>query len=319
MKLSQSASYSRALDRLNSLKVRFRDRWQRFLTNALTDSLSREVHVDYKTVEPLLGLLIKDHSDDALKVVRRLVGDASEASSDASDVDALINFSAYWRDDWVATKAAMLPAGAKVLDAGAGQCRYKPLFAHTSYHAQDFAQYEGSGEGPLKETWNYAPLDYVCDITQIPVEDGSFDAVLCTEVLEHVPDPISALRELCRVTREGGRLILTAPLGSGVHQEPYHFYGGFSPYFYQKFLTEFGCDVVEIKPIGGLLRHAAQELHRSARTIDASSEIMTPERRYLMMDWMPRLLGDMESQYFVEQFTVGYMVEARKRAVSSAS
>jgi len=251
--------------------------------------------------------------------MRRLVGDVTDTSPEASNVDALINFSAYWRDDWVAMKAAAVPVGAKVLDAGAGQCRYKPLFAHTRYHAQDFAQYEGTDQGPLQESWNYAPLDYVCDITQIPVEEGAFDTVLCTEVLEHVPDPISALRELCRVTREGGSLFLTAPLGSGVHQEPYHFYGGFSPYFYQKFLAEFGCEVVEIKPIGGLLRHAAQELHRAARTMEGAPDIMTPERRYLMMDWMPRLLGEMDARYFVEQFTVGYMVEARKRVIGTAA
>lgn len=40
---------------------------------------------------------------------------------------------------------------------------------------------------------------------------------------------------------------------------------------------------------------------------------MTPERSYLMMDWLPRLLSEMEDNCFIEQFTVGYLVEARKR------
>jgi SAM-dependent methyltransferase len=302
-----------------SMSPKSRGRLQRFLLKLLAKSLDAGPEIRYADATAVLDTLIKDHPEDRITLLRKLVGDTAPVPTRPEEIDSLVNFSAYWRDDWVAQKAATVPAGAKVLDAGAGQCRYKPLFAHTSYHAQDFAQYEGSGDGPLQETWNYAPLDYVCDITQIPVEDGSFDTVLCTEVLEHVPDPISALRELCRVTREGGSLILSAPLGSGVHQEPYHFYGGFSPYFYEKFLNEFGCEVVEIKPIGGLLRHAAQELHRAARTMEASAEVMTPERRFLMMDWMPRLLGEMDGRYFVEQFTVGYMVEARKRTVSPAS
>lgn len=293
--------------------------FQRSLANLLTRSLERAIRVDHQDVAPLLNVLVKDHSDDSLRMLRRLVGDPVRNPAVVTDVDEQINFSAYWRDEWVAGRAASVPAGAKVLDAGAGQCRYKPLFAHTHYHAQDFAQYEGTSEGPLQETWNYAPLDYVCDITRIPVDEGMFDAVICTEVLEHVPDPISALRELCRVTREGGRLFVSAPLGSGIHQEPYHFFGGFSPYFYEKYLAEFGCEVVEIKPLGGLLRHVAQEVHRAARTMEGAGDVMTRERRYVMMDWLPRILAEMDERYFIEQFTVGYLVEARKRVSGAAS
>jgi len=307
------------MTKLAALRRRSQLWLQRTLGTILAKSLGRGRRVDHQDVEPLLKALVKVHSDDSLRMMRRLVGDPVRNPAETADVDADINFSAYWRDDWVANRAASVPAGAKVLDAGAGQCRYKPLFAHTQYHAQDFAQYEGTSQGPLQETWNYAPLDYVCDITKIPVDDGTFDAVICTEVLEHVPDPISAVRELCRVTCEGGRLFISAPLGSGIHQEPYHFFGGFSPYFYQKYLADFGCEVVEIKPIGGLLRHVAQEVHRAARTMEATGDVLTRERRYVMMDWLPRLLSEMDEKYFVEQFTVGYLVEARKRVSGTVS
>ncbi len=82
----------------------------------------------------------------------------------------------------------------------------------------------------------YAAIDYVCDITQIPVEPATFDVVLCTEVLEHHPEPINVVAELARVLKPGGVLLLTAPLGSGIHQEPYHFYGGYTPFWYRRFL-----------------------------------------------------------------------------------
>jgi len=296
---------------------KMRWRFQRFLLKVLASSLNAGPHIRYADVTSVLDLLLKDHPEDRILMLRELVGDATAVPTRPEELDLLINFSAYWRDDWVARKAASVSSGAKVLDAGAGEGRYRRLFAHTSYHAQDFAQYEGSRDGPLQETWDYSPLDYVCDITQIPVDDGAFDVVICTEVLEHVPNPISALQELCRVTCEGGRLFISAPLGSGVHQEPYHFFGGVSPYFYEKYLSDFGCEVVEIKPIGGLLRHVAQEVHRAARTMDNMGGPMTVERRYLMMDWLPRLLSEMDDKYFVEQFTVGYLVEARKRKTSS--
>lgn len=316
------------------LKARAAQSVQRLLLKLLAFTVGRGVRPHKADVVPLLKDLVEaqpelasslaarlaqDGADKGLQLLRGLLNDAGSVANTPEDIDRLINFSAYWRDEWVAQKAATLSAGARVLDAGAGQCQYKSLFAHTKYHAQDFAQYEGTEQGPLQETWNYASLDYVCDIAQIPVEDGAFDAVLCTEVLEHVPDPISALRELCRVTREGGSLFLSAPLGSGIHQEPYHFYGGFSPYFYQKYLADFGCEVVEIKPLGGLFRHVAQEVHRAARTMEEAPDAMSPERRYVMMDWLPRLLSEMDARCFVEQFTVGYLVEARKRVNDTAS
>jgi SAM-dependent methyltransferase len=51
----------------------------------------------------------------------------------------------------------------------------------------------------------------------IPVEDASFDVVLCLQVLEHVPDPAAAVRELRRVVRPGGRVLLST---HGVY--PFH-------------------------------------------------------------------------------------------------
>ncbi|HEY9352833.1 MAG TPA: hypothetical protein VIP28_06260, partial [Nocardioides sp.] len=52
--------------------------------------------------------------------------------------------------------------GMRVLDAGAGRSPYRKLFKHAQYEAADFAQLSSA----------YAPLDYVCDITDIPVDDG---------------------------------------------------------------------------------------------------------------------------------------------------
>jgi hypothetical protein len=49
------------------------------------------------------------------------------------------------------------------------------------------------------------------DVTQLTYEDGSFASVLCFDVLEHVPDYRSALREFFRVLSTGGQLVLSVP------------------------------------------------------------------------------------------------------------
>ncbi len=232
--------------------------------------------------------------------------------------DTVVNVAAHMRDGWVAEKAHAIQSGARVLDAGAGECRYRKLFEHCHYTTQDFGLYQGTSSGPLKETWAYGGIDHVCDIAAIPVPDASFEVVLCTEVLEHVPDPINVLRELSRVLAPSGSLLLTAPLSCGLHQEPYHFYGGYTPHFYRKYLAEFGLNVVEIRPMGGLLKHVAQEVHRAGRLLKEKSPSGLPIHvRYLLLNWLPRFLSRAEDRVFVEEFTIGYMVEARKRAVSS--
>ena len=148
-------------------------------------------------------------------------------------------FNVHNRRQWVAGHAARLAPGTRVLDVGAGIGQYRPLFAHCAYQAQDF--------GKESETvGRYTPLDFECDILDIPAPDGSFDVILCTEVLEHVPEPIRAVHELARLLRPGGAMLLTAPLGSVLHQEPYHFYGGYTEHWYRRFLDDTGCDVVEV-------------------------------------------------------------------------
>lgn len=165
---------------------------------------------------------------------------------------------------WVQHQLATLPARSRLLDAGAGELRNKAYCAHLDYVSQDFCQYEGKGDGVALQTgkWDTARIDIVSDITGIPQPDASFDVVLCTEVLEHVPDPVAALRELSRLVRPGGRIILTTPFCSLTHFAPYHFASGLSRYWYERHLTALGCTVEEIQPNGGWLDFVAQELWR---------------------------------------------------------
>lgn len=110
------------------------------------------------------------------------------------------------RNRWIAHSLKSLPAGMKILDAGAGECKWKEACSHLKYVSQDFCQYDGmgNGKGAQTESWNTTQIDIISDITDIPVSDGEFDAVLCSEVLEHLPNPDLAVKELGRITRRGG-------------------------------------------------------------------------------------------------------------------
>jgi ubiquinone/menaquinone biosynthesis C-methylase UbiE len=165
------------------------------------------------------------------------------------------------RDEWIAQQAAKIPPGSRVLDVGAGRGPYRKLFAHCRYEAHDF------GEEPAT-VGHYTSLDHVSDVLAIPVSNASFDVIVCTEVLEHVPEPIRAVHEFSRILKSGGKLILTAPLGSHLHQEPFHFYGGYTPHWYYRFLPEAGFTIQSLTPNAGFFSFLAQESARFSALLD---------------------------------------------------
>ena len=153
-----------------------------------------------------------------------------------------------YRKKWVLSKLSNISNGLKLLDAGAGELRYKPFCSHLDYYSQDINLYDGigSGEGLQTKSRDYSGIDIVSDITNIPVVNGEFDVILCVEVFEHISDPLKAIKEFSRIIKPGGKLILTAPVNSLTHYAPYYYYNGFSKYYYEKFLPENDFKIVEL-------------------------------------------------------------------------
>lgn len=225
------------------------------------------------------------------------------------------------RDLWVKRQALQLRPGARVLDVGAGSCPYRQYFSHCEYRSQDL---EVLQDHQLRDRHGYGGIDYRSDAAEIPVPDNSFDAILCTEVLEHVPEPIKVVREMSRILRPGGTLILTAPLGSGIHQAPYHFYGGYTPFWYARVLGENGMTVAALEANGGFFKHYGQESLRFVQmtipwkleNAGALTRLAWTPIWLLLFPWlalvMPFLCHFLDRFDRKQEFTVGYHVLARK-------
>lgn len=152
--------------------------------------------------------------------------------------------------------AAAIPAGAMVLDAGAGDAPYRSLYNHTNYESADFEQVDKM----------YAQTTYVCDLKEIPVEDGRFDYVIFTQVMEHLPDPRQVLAELYRVLKPGGKLLYSAPLYYEEHEQPYDFYR-YTQFAVRHLFTGAGFEIERLDWLEGYFGTVAYQMRGMARDL----------------------------------------------------
>ncbi|TWT95621.1 class I SAM-dependent methyltransferase [Neorhodopirellula pilleata] len=226
------------------------------------------------------------------------------------------------RQNWVQQTLESIPAGSRILDVGAGECQYKQYCSHLNYLSQDIAQYDGKGnrKGLQTQHFDRTQLDFVCDLYDIP-EDELFDAVLCTEVLEHVVDPVRAVEKLTRLVKPEGLLIITAPFVSWTHFAPYHYATGFSEYFYNEQMSNHGFEIVELQPNGGFFDVMDQEIGRvgSVRRryggmfIDPISFVCLTAAR-MSVRIMAALDGPRDKRRSSELATFGWHMKAVRRA-----
>jgi SAM-dependent methyltransferase len=113
-----------------------------------------------------------------------------------------------------------------VLDIGSGGTDQDALFPNRTTFDMDPAR------GPA----------IVGDAQEMPFADGSYEVILCSEVLEHIPDPVKAIAEMYRVLVPGGLLVLTTRFVYPVHDAPGD-YWRFTPYALQRLFQEW--EIVE--------------------------------------------------------------------------
>ena len=131
----------------------------------------------------------------------------------------------------------------QLLDVGAGEspwCYW--LGEHVLYTGLDVESAESFG-------MSRRPNVVYFDGGRFPFEDCQFDAILCIEVLEHLPRPLEVLREIFRVARPGAQLLLTVPWSARCHHRPNDFHR-FTAEGLTALLDSAGFEVVSIAERG---------------------------------------------------------------------
>lgn len=217
------------------------------------------------------------------------------------------------RDVFVLDQLARLPAGIILLDAGCGSQRYREYCKHITYKAQDFGQYKTDQKTMLgsvglggTDGYQYGKLDYVGNIWNIPEKDKTFDAVLCTEVFEHIPFPIETVKEFSRLLKDDGVCIITAPSNCLRHMDPFFYYSGFTDRWFESVLVESGMEIEKIEPVGDYYSWLAVEVARTISTHSIAAKIILfPAFLYYYFK--------VPTQTSIDTLCMGYHVVARKK------
>lgn len=133
-----------------------------------------------------------------------------------------------------------------LLDLGCGEQPHRDLFSHVEHYIG--LDLPASG-----------PADVYGDGMALPFQDAVFNMVLCSQVLEHVPEPSGLMAEVARVLKPGGTLLLTAPQTWGLHMEPHDFYR-YTKYGLCYLTEKNGLRVIEVTPTCGLWATLVQRL-----------------------------------------------------------
>ena len=150
-----------------------------------------------------------------------------------------------WHFQWLAAKNlrchlhSLLPqVQGRVLDVGCGDQPYKIWLKHLQEYVGLDVNSESQADVLIKpgEPW--------------PFEDASFDAVLCTEVLQYTANLKNTLSEIDRVLKSGGQLIVTVPFAYNMHSGVHDFWRfsvhGAAELFADRYV------IAEVKALGGI-------------------------------------------------------------------
>jgi SAM-dependent methyltransferase len=134
-------------------------------------------------------------------------------------------------------KLAPALGNGQLLDFGCGAKPYRHLFTVEQYIGLDM---ENPSHPHLTED-----VDVFYDGTTIPFPNNRFDAILSSEVMEHVFEPEAILAELHRVLKPGGKALFTVPFVWNEHEVPYD-YARYSRYGFTHLLQKSGFQVNEV-------------------------------------------------------------------------
>ena len=192
-------------------------------------------------------------------------------------------------------------ASGALLDIGCGGMPYKEIFS------SKVSRYVGVDRDRSRTP--VRGIDACGDALALPIRGQAFETVICSQVLEHLPEPDRAMVEITRVLKPGGLLILTAPHIWGIHEEPNDYYR-YTGYGLRYLANKAGLDVIEVRAMAGYWMTAGSRFCYYLEHFERGPFILPVRVCYLLVQVSALLLDRLHR---VESDAWNYLMLARKR------
>lgn len=155
-------------------------------------------------------------------------------------------------------------------------------------------------------------LDFECDLTKVlPFENGAFDTIILSDVLEHIPQPEQLWSEMSRILAPGGKIIMNVPFFYWLHEQPHDYYR-YTEYALKRFVENAGLTLVKLERTGGAPEILTDILAKHVKSVPLIGKPLAAGLQRLTMVFLRLGVGRKISQKTARNFPYGYFLVAGK-------
>jgi len=191
----------------------------------------------------------------------------------------------------------------KLIDVGCGDLYYKQ-FITEKVDIYDSIDYLPKTEG----------VTFKGDIQDMHmIKNAQYDSAICLEVLEHVPNPQKALKEISRILKKNGLLVVSVPHLSRLHEMPFDFYR-YTKFGLKHLFENAGFELISIKERGGVFSFLAHQISSVLVTATINIPIIAQMVYFLnaLLIALPAYYTDLLFKT-TKRLPAGYTILAKKR------
>ncbi|MBF0458245.1 MAG: class I SAM-dependent methyltransferase [Nitrospirae bacterium] len=156
-------------------------------------------------------------------------------------------------------------------------------------------------------------IDKECDLTEpLPFEDGEFDTLILSDVLEHIPQPELLWQEMSRILKPGGNLFLNVPFFFWLHETPYDYYR-YTEFALRRFAERTGFRLVVLKSLGGTPEILTDLIAKHVYIIPLFGKWLATSMQVMTALFLRTSFGRRCSERTSKQFPLGYFLVAEKQ------
>jgi SAM-dependent methyltransferase len=156
-------------------------------------------------------------------------------------------------------------------------------------------------------------LDVECDLTEpLPFDDGTFDTIILSDVLEHIPGPDRLWAEMFRILAAEGRIVMNVPFYYWLHECPHDYYR-YTEFALRRFVESAGLKLVLLQSIGGAPEVISDVFAKSIVRLPRIGVALAMVSQWLARRFIETGFGGRVSRSTASQFPLGYFLVAEKQ------